>query len=68
MIEIILLVGGTYDNDVPFSATIAMADQLKELGVACELIQISGGGHGFEETAPAEIEIIIKSALDFIST
>lgn len=42
-----LLVHGDKDIDVPYEQSVAMAAELKRVGVEHELITLKGGGHGF---------------------
>jgi acetyl esterase/lipase len=43
-----LLLHGDNDTDVPYEQSVAMAAELKRVGVVHELISIKGGGHGFD--------------------
>jgi len=43
-----LLLHGDNDTDVPHQQSVAMAAELKRVGVVHEFISIKGGGHGFD--------------------
>ncbi len=43
-----LLLHGDKDTDVPHAQSVAMAAELKRVGVVHEFISIKGGGHGFD--------------------
>jgi acetyl esterase/lipase len=43
-----LLLHGDKDTDVPHQQSVAMAAELKRVGVVHELISIKGAGHGFD--------------------
>ncbi|HET6572504.1 MAG TPA: alpha/beta fold hydrolase [Fimbriiglobus sp.] len=43
-----LLLHGDKDTDVPYAQSVAMAAELKRVGVVHEFISIPGGGHGFD--------------------
>jgi alpha-L-fucosidase 2 len=44
-----LLIHGDMDESVPYSQSEVWQDKLQQLGVPCELITISGGGHRLRE-------------------
>jgi acetyl esterase/lipase len=67
-----LLLHGDNDTDVPHQQSVAMAAELKRLGVVHEFISIKGGGHGFDakgmqdgnvSAAFDRIEVFLKSHL-----
>jgi acetyl esterase/lipase len=43
-----LLLHGDNDTDVPHQQSVAMAAELKRVGVVHEFLSIKGGGHGFD--------------------
>lgn len=43
-----LLLHGDKDTDVPHAQSVAMAAELKRVGVVHEFISVPGGGHGFD--------------------
>jgi acetyl esterase/lipase len=61
-----LLIHGTADNDVPVSASEAMAAQLAQHKVAHELITIPGAGHGLGKGDKKKVADAHACALAFI--
>ncbi|MBC7925116.1 MAG: alpha/beta hydrolase [Bryobacteraceae bacterium] len=41
-----LLIHGTADNVVPYTQSVEMQKRMTAAGTACELVTVSGGGHG----------------------
>ncbi len=52
-----LLIHGTTDTDVPYEQSVAMAAELKRLGVPHELVTLNNFGHGFEWSHPDAPEV-----------
>lgn len=59
-----LLLHGDKDTDVPYAQSVAMAAELKRVGIAHEFISIPGGGHGFD--AKGMEDAAVASAFDRI--
>ena len=59
-----LLIHGTKDTDVPYEQSVMMAQQLREHGVAYELVTIEGGEHGLGGGDP---ELIAKAYEDVVA-
>jgi dipeptidyl aminopeptidase/acylaminoacyl peptidase len=68
-----LLLHGDNDTDVPHQQSVAMAAELKRVGVAHDFVSIKGGGHGFDgkgmndptvSAAFGTIEVFLKKHLE----
>ncbi len=61
-----LLLHGDKDTDVPHAQSVAMAAELKRVGVVHEFITIKGGGHGFDGKGMNDADV--SAAFDRIET
>lgn len=61
-----LLLHGDKDIDVPHAQSVAMAAELKRVGVVHEFISIKGGGHGFDARGMKDADV--AAAFDRIET
>jgi acetyl esterase/lipase len=52
-----LLLHGDNDTDVPHGQSVAMAAELKRVGVDHEFISIKGGGHGFDGKGMKDVNV-----------
>ena len=62
------LLHGTADTDVPCEESKKMAEKMAQAGVKHELILVPGGGHGLQETTPAEWERIYARVSGFVKS
>lgn len=57
-----MLLHGDEDTDVPYEESAAMATKLKETGINCQLVTLSGKGHSFDDAGLDDPSV--KDALD----
>ncbi len=61
-----LLIHGTSDALVPFSQSEQMCDRIQEVGGACELYPVSGGGHGMRWWESSHITDYKKRMIEWL--
>jgi len=70
-----LLLHGTADTDVPYAQSAGMAEALKRVGAAVELVTVPGGPHGFDggvrpedlhADSPTPAALAVRAAGDFV--
>lgn len=61
-----LLIHGTSDSLVPFSQSEQMCDRIHEVGAACELYPVWGGGHGMRWWESSQLTDYKKRMIDWL--